>query len=783
MGTCHSYDPASPRAPSRCPRFFVISLAVAVLGAGLLPSAQADTRLYTKEQAFAGQRVYQRACAACHGTALEGSESAGALRGAAFLDKWRGKPIALLHGLTRSSMPLDAPGSLSEKDYLDLLAFTLSQNAYSPGPSALVADSDTILSEPDADEPLEFAAAPADEKLFVEWLHHRGEPGASNYSPLSLINASNVKQLEIAWRWRSDNFGPGIYANLQTTPIMADGVLYATAGARRVVVAIDAASGETLWMHRTDEGARGENAPRKGPGRGVAYWRGGNDARIFVITPGYQLLSLDAANGQRVSGFGQAGAVDLKAALDQDMDLVNARIGASSPPVIVGDVVITGSAFPAGGAPPTKSMPVGNVSAYDIHTGERRWVFNTIPARGEFGHDTWLDGSADYTGNTGAWAPISADPELGYVYVPVEAPTGDFYGGHRPGDNLFSQSIVCLDAKTGARVWHFQTVHHGIWDYDVPTAPILVDIVHKGRSVPALVQVTKQGFTYVFDRRNGEPLWPIEERPVPQSRVPGERTAPTQPFPSLPEPFAVQGVGPDTLNNLTAEIHAEALRIVSEGTTGPLFTPPSLITEDNVGTFTAPSAAGGANWQGGVVDPDTDILYVSSTNTIGLTGLISDPQRSDMRYILNRQKTPGPFGLPLGKPPWGTITAIDLRTGKHLWQIANGDTPDYVRQHPKLKGVALPRTGHDDRAGLLVTASLLFAGEGSGLYVATEGGSKFRAHDKKSGAILAEIELGARQSGIPMTYAINGKQYIVVAVGAPNQAGELIALTVPDSAQ
>ena len=350
METCHSYDPVMPRAPFRCLRLFIVGFVTFAICTGLTATAQADAGLYTEKQAIAGQRVYQRACALCHGSALEGSESAGALRGSAFLDRWRGKPVSLLHGLTRSSMPLDAPGSLADKDYVDLLAFMLSQNAYSPGQVALTAGSTANLPAPDADGPLEFGSTPADEKRIVEWLHHRGEPGSTNYSPLSLINARNVEQLEIAWRWRSDNFGPGIYANLQTSPIMADGVLYATAGARRVVVAIDAANGETLWMHRTDEGARGENAPRKGPGRGVAYWRDGNDARIFVITPGYQLLSLDAANGQRIPGFGQAGAVDLKAALDQDMDLVNARIGASSPPIIVGDVVITGSAFPAGGA-------------------------------------------------------------------------------------------------------------------------------------------------------------------------------------------------------------------------------------------------------------------------------------------------------------------------------------------------------------------------------------------------------------------------------------------------
>jgi quinoprotein glucose dehydrogenase len=710
--------------------------------------------IFTTAQAQAGKVVYDLKCAHCHGTRLEGAESGGALAGSAFQTKWFGLPLETLRLVMRTTMPLDAPGALSDADYENALAYLLSQNGVG------------------------LVAGKASSTVSTEWLHHRGDPGSTNYSPLDLINKDNVAGLEVAWRWRSDNFGPGIWPNLQTTPIMADGVLYATAGSRRTVVAIDAASGETLWMHRVDEGARGDNAPRKGPGRGVAFWRDDVESRVFVITPGYQLLALDAASGQPVTEFGANGHVDLKLALDQDLDLTDSRIGASSPPIIVGDVVIVGAAFPAGGAPPSKEMPVGNISAYDVRSGERRWIFNTLPQAGEAGHDTWQDDAWSYTGNIGVWAPMSADPELGYVYLPVEAATGDFYGGHRPGNNLYSQSLVCLDARTGERVWHFQTVHHGIWDYDLPTAPILVDVQRDGRTIPAVAQLTKQGFTFVFDRRTGEPVWPIEERAVPQSNVPDEKTSATQPFPTLPVPFAVQGVGPDTVNNLTPEIHAEALRIIESGRAGPLFTPPTLETESNVGTFLAPGASGGANWQGGVADPESDVLYVSSTNTIGIVGLISAPDRSNMRYVLNRKQPEKPFGLPLGKPPWGTITAIDLKTGQQLWQIANGDTPEYVTNHPKLQGVELPRTGHDERAGLLVTKSLLFAGEGAGLYVATEGGSKFRAHDKATGEILHEIDLGANQSGLPMTYAINGRQYIVLAVGAPNQAGELVALSI-----
>jgi quinoprotein glucose dehydrogenase len=620
---------------------------------------------------------------------------------------------------------------------------------------------------------------PRREAETVEWLHHRGSPGSSNYSPLVIINAENVSGLQVAWRWRSDNFGPGIHSNLQTTPIMADGVLYATVGSRRDVVAIDAVNGETLWMYRLNEGERGENAPRKGPGRGVAIWREDDDSRIFYITPGYQLVSLDARTGHPLPDFGQDGIVDLKTALDPDVDRTNARIGASSPPIIVGNVVIVGAAFPAGFAPPSMNMTKGPVSAYDIHTGEQLWVFNTIPKIDAYGADTWQAASASYTGNTGVWAPMSADPKLGYVYLPVEAATGDFYGGHRPGDNLFSQSIVCLDAATGHRVWHFQIVHHGVWDYDPPAPPVLIDVVHNDVVIPAVVQLTKQGFAFTFDRRDGTPLWPIEERRVPASATPGEQSAATQPFPALPKPFARQGVDETSFNNLTPEIYAEALRIATGYTSGPLYTPPSVVSESNGGTLFAPSAGGGANWQGGVADPETGIMYVASTNTIGLAALVPAVDESDMSYIGNRQKIERPFGLPLARPPWGTITAIDFNSGQQVWQIANGDTPAYVSQHPKLSGVDIPRTGHDDRAGLLVTKSLLFAGEGGGLYVATEGGTKLRAHDKATGAILAEIELDNRQTGMPMTYAVDGQQFIVVAAGAPNQAGELIALTVP----
>ena len=758
------------------------AIAIGALPASAMAQIGIDSGIYSTEQAAAGRAVYARECAACHGPELEGGEAGPDLAGRGFRDRWNSLPLAQLIDLTTKTMPVTKPSGLRDDEYAAVVAFILNRNSYAAGPGMLPADAGVLsriaFADPARSVPLPLQDGPVAGGLMTEWLHHRGTAGSQNYSDLDLINADNVANLEVAWRWKSDNFGPTPWPNFETTPIMANGVLYATAGVRRAAVAIDATTGETLWMYRIEEGKRGDNAPRKGPGRGVAYRRDGALETIYMISPGYHLVALDAKTGKPVTSFGDDGIVDLKANIDQDIDLDNARIGASSPPIVVGDVVIVGSAFPAGGAPPTKEMPVGNVTGYDAVTGERLWIFHTIPQPGEFGHETWEDRGWSFTGNVGVWAPMSADPELGYVYLPTEAPTGDYYGGHRPGDNLFSQSLVCLDAKTGERVWHFQTVHHPIWDYDLPAPPVLIDIEVDGRQIPAVAQISKQGFTFVFDRRTGDPVWPIEERSVAASSVPAEITSATQPFPTLPEPFEPQGVSDDNLNNLTPEVFAEARRIASRYTTGPLYTPPTVVTDDNLGTLVALTPGGGGNWQGAVADPETGFMYVSSTSSVSIVGLMSDPDRSNMNFVISRATLEGPFGLPLTRPPWGRITAIDLNTGEIAWVIANGDTPEAVRDHEKLRGVDLPRTGHEDRAGLLVTKSLLFAGEGAGLYVATQGGTKFRAHDKRSGEILAEIDLGTRQSGVPMTYAINGKQFIVVAAGAPNQAGELVALTV-----
>ncbi|HXD23436.1 MAG TPA: PQQ-binding-like beta-propeller repeat protein, partial [Gemmatimonadaceae bacterium] len=643
--------------------------------------------------------AYLRNCSMCHGPELRGQETGPALIGSAFQQKWSAQAPEALEQYTRQRMPPTNPGSLSEGDYASVMARIRRANGWPVAASVASAS------------PGAPAAAPADAvKLHpaprAEWLANRGDLASTSYSPLEQINRENVGKLRMAWRWKSDNFGPTPEFYFRATPLMADGVLYTTAGLRRTVVAIDAATGETLWMYRLDEGARGTGAPRRSSGRGVSYWRSSDTSepsRVFTISPGFQLVALDARSGTPVASFGNHGIVDLKQGLPRVTDLVKSSVGSSSPAVIVGNVIVVGVAFSAGGAPPSKEAIPGFVRAYDVHTGALKWTFHTIAQPGEFGNDTWLDGSSQYSGNTGVWTPFSADAEHGYVYLPIEAPTGDFYGGHRHGDNLFADSLVCLDANTGKRVWHFQTLHHDIWDYDLPAPPVLVDITVGGKKIPAVAQVTKAGFTFVFDRLTGKPVWPIKERKVPQTDVPGEKTSTTQPFPTLPEPFEPQGLRVEDLIDFTPELKAKALEIVSHYRYGPLYMPPSVVEPGgNLGTLIRPNLSGGANWQGAAVDVETGILYVGSLSTVGPIGLRQDPKISDMRYIgaygegFPQGSLGGPFGLPLVKPPWGRITAIDLNTGKHVWMVPNTDAPDWARNNPALKGVELPRTGSFD---------------------------------------------------------------------------------------
>ena len=560
-----------------------------------------------------------------------------------------------------------------------------------------------------------------------EWRTYGGDLASTRYAPLDQINAGNFGKLQVAWRFKTDVFGIRPDFNLQTTPLMIDGVLYATVGARRDAVAIDAATGELLWMYRIDEGKRAAAAPRLLSGRGVAYWTDGRgDERIFMVTPGYQLVALDAKNGAPIRTFGQNGILDLKQNNDQVLDPITGEIGLNTGPIVARDVVIVGAAHRAGGAPRSKTNAKGYIRGFDVKTGKRLWIFHTIPTPGEFGNETWEKDSWSYSGNTGMWGPFSVDEELGMVYLPIELSTGDYYGGHRPGDNLFTESLVAVDLQTGKRKWHFQLVHHGIWDYDLPCAPILADITVDGKRIKAVALPSKQGFLYVFDRQTGQPVWPIVERPVEKGTVPGEWYSPTQPFPTKPPPFELQGIQEKDLIDFTPEILAEAKKVASTIKLGPLFTPP--IVRGEGGKIGTAYIANGANWPGGSYDPETGILYVFSNSLTRLLVLANDPKRSDMDYINTGGGGdtggggggPGCLlmpcaitvqGLPFVKPPWGRITAIDLNKGEMVWQIPHGETLDAVTNHPMLKGVTIPRTGRIGPIGTLTTKTLVISGE------------------------------------------------------------------------
>ena len=490
-----------------------------------------------------------------------------------------------------------------------------------------------------------------------EWPAYGGDLGHTRYSPLTQISAANFSKLEIAWRFKSDLFGPRPEYQFESTPLMVNGVLYSTAGTRRAVVALDATSGELVWMHSEQEGARGQAAPRQLSGRGLSYWTDGRERRILYVTPGYRLIALDAATGAVVRNFGKDGVVDLKTDFDQQIDVETARVGLHSTPTIVNDVVIVGAAFDTGANPRSRANVKGYVRGFDVRTGKRLWIFHTIPRPGEFGNDTWEKDSWSYSGNTGAWGQISADPQLGLAYLPIELPTHDYYGGERPGNNLFSESIVAVDVRTGVRKWHYQLVHHGMWDMDIPCAAILVDITVNGRTVKALAQPTKQAFLYVLNRETGEPIWPFEERPVPKGDTPGEWYSPTQPFPTKPPAYDGQGLAVDDLIDFTPELRAAATQLVSKYRLGPMFTPPSVSrAEGPIATLTMGTQAAASNWPGGSYDPETHTVFVASQTAIATLGLMPPPPgRSDMAYfqgtVLSGARTTGGSGANHWAPP------------------------------------------------------------------------------------------------------------------------------------
>jgi quinoprotein glucose dehydrogenase len=622
-----------------------------------------------------------------------------------------------------------------------------------------------------------------------EWPSYGGDLAHTRYSPLDQITGDNFNELEVAWSFRTDNFGPTPEFSLQSTPLMVNGVVYTVAGTRRAAVALDAATGEILWFHRYEEGERGDAAPRRLSGRGLAYVDDGADGKIFYVTPGYHLIGLNALTGHRVTDFGSDGIVDLKTELDQDVDPVTGEIGLHAAPVAVGNTIVIGAAHLPGGSPKSMRNTKGFIRGYDTTTGDRKWIFHTIPQGDEYGNDTWEGDSWRYTGNTGVWGQMTIDPELGMAYLPVEMPTNDYYGGHRLGDNLFSDSLVALDLETGERVWHFQTTHHDVWDWDLPAAPVLTDITVDGRAIKAVSLPTKQSWLYVFDRETGEPVWPIEEIPVPPSDIPGEVLSPTQPHPTKPPAFDQQGIGPDDLIDFTPELRERALEVLNKFRYGrSIFTPPSVGTADGTyGTLQVPASTGGVNWPGGSFDPETGIFYQYSKTEITNLGLVNDPDRSDMNFIRGRpegvsarQEALNIEGIPIIKPPWGRISAIDLNRGEILWQTPHGETADNIRNHRLLEGVEVPRTGRPGRVGTLITKTLVIAGDG-GTFTNEEGvsGAMLRAYDKMTGVERGAVFIPARQSGSPMTYTIDGKQHLVVAVSGGGYGGELVAFRLP----
>lgn len=625
----------------------------------------------------------------------------------------------------------------------------------------------------------------------TEWLSYGGDKASSKYSPLAQINSNNFNRLKVAWTWRSAD-EEVVKANPQlktwvweATPLMVGGVLYVSTSLSQVA-AVDAATGKTRWGYDPETWKNGTPSNNGFVHRGVAYWADGNDQRILFGTGDGYLICLNAKTGKPIATFGQNGRIDLTRGLGRPVD--RRLYGVSSPPIICRDVVVMGSKVHD--VPLAKEMPPGDVRGFDVRTGKQLWQFRAIPGAGEFGNSTWEQGSWKTTGGANVWTLMSADDELGYVYLPFSTPSNDNYGGGRPGDGLFGESLVCLDVRTGNRIWHFQMVHHGLWDYDLPAAPNLLNIRVNGKPIKAVAQVSKQAFVYVFDRVTGKPIWPIEERSVPQSTAPGERSSPTQPFPNKPAPFDRQGITENDVVDFTPELRKSALAILQKYNYGPLFTPPSLQKP----TILMPGIAGGASWAGAAFDHETNILYVPS-NTIPYAVTLERSQMPSADYIGRAIAVETIEGVPLWKPPYGRMTAINMNTGEHKWMAPMGDLANSI---PALQKLGLPPLGRAARSHALLTKTLLIvAQEGSTQreeIAQSESGSqrgvtaglrfevndpKLVAYDKVTGKLVGEVALPRNATGAPMTYLLNGKQYIVVATGGSNLPAELIALCLP----
>ncbi len=685
-----------------------------------------------------------------------------------------------------------------------------------------------------------------------EWPMITADLRGSRYSPLDQINASNFNKLEVAWRFKTDNMGPRPENKLEGTPLMVKGIVYATAGSRRAVVALDGKTGEQLWVYRTDEGRRAQMAPRQLSGRGVAYWTDGRgDERIMLVTIGYRLVALNAKTGQPVPTFGKNGMIDLKEGViigkDKQIDLEGGEIGLHSTATVAGDTVIVGSSMAEGLGYRYSTNAKGLVRAFDARTGKQIWRWNTIPYPGEPGNDTWENGSWEWTGNVGVWSQITVDQELGMVYLPVETPTIDEYGGNRLGNNLYAESLVAVDLKTGKKKWHFQLVHHPLWDHDVSGWPLLVDVKMNGTARKLVALPTKQGWLYTFDRVTGDPIWPIPEKAVPQTNVAGEKSAATQPIPSKPAPYSRTYVSTDDVIDFTPALRAQALENLKKyrWEQSP-YTPPVGPNSPLLGTINIGNTLGGVNWAGSAFDPETGVFYTQASNASVtatkhsedyLAAVSPENQAKNRIPIWEAQRggaaaegggqgrgaapeggrggggqrgaapagargaapegrggggggggrgalTQGLEGLPIVKPPYGVMAAIDLNTGETRFNVPHGDTPDQIRATLERLGIKYTeKTGQTSvHVGTLVTKTLVIAGD-SQITTTPEHprGALLRAYDKVTGKQVGGVLMQAPQSGSPMTYSIDGRQYIIVATSGGNATGEYVAFALPQS--
>jgi quinoprotein glucose dehydrogenase len=671
-----------------------------------------------------------------------------------------------------------------------------------------------------------------------DWPLYFADTSGSRYLPFDQINASNFNKLEVAWHFKTDQLGAHPEFKLEGTPIEVNGVVYTTGGSRRDVVALDAKTGELKWVYSMNEGLRAALSPRQLSGRGVSYWTDGKgDDRILYVTTGYRLVALNAHTGQPVEAFGDHGVVDLKVGAYhgvfgqpgqyQQVDLVTGEIGLHSTPTVVNNTILIGSSFKEGAQPLEQNNTKGLTRAYDTRTGKLLWVFHNIPQKGEPGYESWEKSSADFNGNTGTWASITADADLNSAYLPVEDPTDDYYGGARPGNDLYGDSLVCVDLTTGKLKWYFQVVHHPIWDYDMSSPPLLVNATIDGQPRKLVAVPSKENFLYVFDRVTGKPVWPIVEKAVPQSDVPGEKTSRTQPYPTRPAPYARQEVNNDDLIDFTPAMKAQAQDIVKKYyRPAPMFGPAVASKVGGpYGTLLIGHGGGGTNWPGAGFNPESHVVFAPAANAgVEMLGLVEPPPGlADLKYLQGTAGQPfringGPGfgsssdapkvsddekklaaalaahpqtaveappprnlnGLPLVKPPYGLLTAISLDTGDQLWQVPNGDTPDEVKNNPQLKGITIPRTGQSAQEGIALTKSLVI--QGDGLYSTSNGhprGAYLRGYDQKTGQEVGAVWMPAPQSGSPMTYSYDGKQYIIVAVSGGNYSGDYLAFSLP----